>query len=190
MARTLSLALLALGLSGLAAPAMAQHPCPGYVTTNALAPVPRNAGIAVVGRADTRSEEQLRDAVVAALQRTGHQVRDDAPFQISWRGGVSRDSLGGPSAGGVADMFSGSMFHDSDDLTWMQGVPSVRRNVRPNPVRLSAFVELRDRSTSRVVWTAVISCTREPNAEQTQLFSTLANAVAPLIGQTLNARQF
>lgn len=190
MRRALRLSLLGLSLAGFAAPAFAQHPCPGYVSTNALAPVPRNAAIAVVGRADTRTEEQLRDTVIDALRRGGHPVRDDAPFQISWRGGVSADGLGRSSGGGVADMFSGSVFRDSDDLTWMQSVPRNRRSGPSGPMRVSGFVELRDRETRRVVWTAVVSCTRDANADQAALFSTLANAVVPMIGQTANARPF
>lgn len=186
----LSLSLLALGVSGFAGAAQAQHPCPGYVTTNALATVPRNAAIAISGRADTRNEEQLRETVVAALQRAGHPVNEQAPYLMSWRGGVSADGLGRPSGGAVADMFSGSTFRDSDDLHWMQSVPRAGRRASPGAMRLSGFVELRERESRRVVWTAVISCERAPNAEQGALFATLANAVAPLIGQTANARPF
>ena len=189
MFASLRFLLVGFALFGFAGAAMAQHPCPGYVTTNALSPVPRNAAITLTGRADTRQEELLRSAAAEALRRAGHPVSDQAPFIMSWRGGVSSDGLGGRSGGSVADMFSGSAFQDSDDLHWMQNVPRNTRRAPTGPMRLNGFVELRDRESRRVVWTAVISCVRQ-GMDDAALFATLANAVVPLIGRTENARQF
>ena len=181
--------LLAAVFLGLAAPAMAQHPCPGYVTANAMGAVPRNTPITISGNADNESERRLREAVVVALQRAGHRVTEDAPFLLSWRGGVSQDGLGRPNSRGVADMFSGSIFHDSDDLHWMQDVPRMSQRPKRGPARLSGFVELRDRESRRVVWTAVVSCERQ-GFDQAALFGVLTSAVVPLIGRSANAQRF
>lgn len=171
----------------LAAPAAAQHPCPGHITANALAPVPRQAAVALSGRADSDAETRLRDAVLAGLRRAGHAVREDAPYMLSWRGGLSRDGLG--HGGSVADMFSGSAFHDSDDLHWMQEAPRLGRRAPSGPLRLSGLVELRERDGRRVIWTAMVSCERH-GADQDALFAALVGAVVPLIGRTVNAQPF
>ena len=181
------LSLLAVGLVPAMAAAQSQHPCPGFVTANALAPVARTAPIGLAGRAQTETERRIHAAVTTALERTGHRVNDGAALVLSWRGGVSRDGL--PGGGGVADMFSGSAFHDSDDLHWMQDVSRLRERPRPGPLRLSAFVELRERQSRRVVWMAVISCERH-GTDEAALFATLANAVAPLIGRSASAQPF
>lgn len=182
-------ALLAAAFLGLAAPAMAQHPCPGYVTANAMGAVPRNTPITISGNADNDAERRLRDSVAIALQRAGHPVTDDAPFLLSWRGGVSQEGLGRTHSRGVADTFSGSIFHDSDDLHWMQDVPRTSQRQQRGPARLSGFVELRDRQTRRVVWTAVVSCERQ-GFDQAALFGVLTGAVVPLIGRSANAQRF
>ena len=95
-----------------------------------------------------------------------------------------------PSLYGPADRFQ-----DSDDLSWVQDVPRLGRRGggggggAPGTVRLNGVVELRERATGRVVWTAVISCDRNGN-DQGALIGTLAAAVVPLIGQTVGGRSF
>ncbi len=168
-----------------ALPAAAQGVCPGRVSANAFAPVPRDAAIAVPDRAGSPNEQRLRAAVLAALQRGGRRVAADAPYIISWRGGVSAE---GDNFGGFADTLQGRSFRDSDDLTWAQNVP--RAGGRRVPVlRVSGVVDLRERSSGRVVWTAVITCERS-GADDEALFAQLANAVVPLIGQSAAARPF
>ena len=56
-------------------------------------------------------------------------------------------------------------------------------------LRVSGVVELRERSSNRVVWTAVLSCERR-GTDDVALFAHLANAVAPWIGQPLAGRPF
>ena len=109
----------------------------------------------------------------------------DAPYVISWRGGVSAE---GDNFGGFAHTMQGRSFRDSDDLTWAQNVP--RAGGRRVPVlRVNGLVDLRERSSGRVVWTAVLSSERS-GADDEALFAHLAGAVVPLIGQSTAARPF
>jgi hypothetical protein len=163
----------------------AQGVCPGRISANAFAPVPPEAAITVPDRAGSPNEQRLRQAVLAALERTGRRVAADAPFILSWRGGVSAE---GDNFGGFADTLQGRSFRDSDDLTWAQNVP--RAGGRRIPVlRVSGVVDLRDRATSRVVWTAVVTCERH-GVDDAALFGHLAGAVVPLIGQSVAGRPF
>ena len=51
-----------------AAPALAQSPCPGQISANVFAPVPRDAAIAVPDRTGGGpTESALKQAVLAAL---------------------------------------------------------------------------------------------------------------------------
>lgn len=178
---------LALAVLLLATPAArAQSVCPGRISANAFAPVPRDAAIAVPDRAGgSPSEQRLRRAVVAALQGSGRRVAADAPFILSWRGGISAE---GDNFGGFGDTMQGRSFRDSDDLSWAQNVP--RAGGRRVPVlRVSGTVELRDRAANRVVWTAVVTCERHGTDDEA-LFGHLAGAVAPLIGQSAAGRPF
>jgi hypothetical protein len=178
----LSLALLA----GLAAtPALAQSACPGRLSANAFAPVPRNAAIAVPDREGTANERRLRGAVLAALRGAGRQVTPDAPYILSWRGGISQE---GGSARGFADTMQDRSFREGDDLSWAHDVPRFGGREMPT-LRVSGIVELRERASNRVVWTAVLSCERQGTDDEA-LFGHLANAVAPLIGQPVAGRPF
>jgi hypothetical protein len=56
-------------------------------------------------------------------------------------------------------------------------------------LRVSGTIELRERSSNRVVWTAVLTCERH-GADDDALFAHLANAVAPWLGQSLAGRPF
>jgi hypothetical protein len=178
------LAVVALLLA--ATPAWAQSACPGRISANAFAPLPRNAAIAVPDRAGgSPNEQRLYRAVLAALQGNGRRVAADAPFILSWRGGVSaeRDNFGG-----FGDSMQGRSFRDSDDLSWAQNVP--RAGGRRVPVlRVSGVVDLRDRAANRVVWTAVITCERH-GTDDDALFAHLAGAVVPLIGESAAGRGF
>ncbi len=181
------LVAIALLLGALAAqPALAQPVCPGRISANAFAPVPRDAAIAVPDRAGgSPNEQRLRRAVLAALQGAGRRVAADAPFILSWRGGVSAE---GDNFGGFGDTLQDRSFRDSDDLSWAQNVP--RAGGRRIPVlRVSGVVELRDRAANRVIWTAVITCERH-GTDDDALFGHLATAVAPLIGQSVAGRPF
>lgn len=178
---------LALAILLFAAPAaLAQSVCPGRISANAFAPVPRDAAIAVPDRAGgSPSEQRLRRAIVAAVQGNGRRVAADAPFTLSWRGGVSAE---GDNFGGFGDTMQGRSFRDSDDLSWAQNVP--RAGGRRVPVlRVSGTVELRDRAANRVVWTAVITCERHGTDDEA-LFAHLAGAVAPVLGQSAAGRPF
>lgn len=166
-------------------PAAAQHSCPGYVSAVALRPVPRDASINVAGRADSDAERALRDAVLAELRRQGRHVADQPAYLLSWRGGLSRDEAG---PGGTQEPETGP-FHESDDLHWMQDVPSRRRRAAPGPVRLNATVELRERASGRVVWTAMLSCERR-GADQDALVGLLTSVIIPLIGESVTGRPF
>jgi hypothetical protein len=183
--RPLAAAALLAGMLA-AAPAMAQSTCPGRVSANAFAPVPGNAAIAVPDRAGgSPNEQRLRAAIVSALQANGRRVAPDAPFILSWRGGISAE---GDNFGGFGDTMQDRSFRDSDDLTWVQNVP--RAGGRRVPVlRVSGVVELRDRAANRVVWTAVVTCERH-GTDDAALFAHLAGAVAPLIGQGVAGRPF
>lgn len=175
-------ALLAAGLAGQAA---AQSSCPGSVSAHAFAPVPPNAAIAVPDRAQTPNERLLRGAVLAALQANNRRVAADAPYILSWRGGVSAE---GDNFGGFGDTMQGRSFREGDDLSWVPEVP--RMGGRRVPVlRVNGIVELRERASNRVVWSAMLSCQRHGTDDQA-LFNQLANAVAPLIGQSVAGRPF
>ena len=169
-----------------AAPALAQSACPGRLSANAFAPIPRNAAIAVPDRpGGSPNERRLRDAVLAALRGTGRPVSADAPFVLSWRGGVSQE---GGSGRGFADTMQDRTFREGDDLSWAHDAPRFGGRQMPT-LRVSGLVELRERASNRVVWTAVLSCERHGTDDEA-LFGHLANAVAPLIGQTLAGRPF
>ena len=79
-------------------------------------------------------------------------------------------------------------FRDGDDISWAQNVPRAGGRQIPT-LRVSGVVELRERSSNRVVWTAVLSCERR-GTDDVALFAHLANAVAPWIGQPLAGRPF
>jgi hypothetical protein len=180
-----AIALLFVALAA-ALPALAQSACPGRISANAFAPVARDAAIAVPDRAGgSPNEQRLRRAVLAALQGSGRRVAADAPFILSWRGGVSAE---GDNFGGFGDTLQDRSFRDSDDLSWAQNVP--RAGGRRIPVlRVSGVVDLRERASNRVVWTAVITCERHGTDDEA-LFGHLATAVAPLIGQSVAGRPF
>jgi hypothetical protein len=56
-------------------------------------------------------------------------------------------------------------------------------------LRVSGVVELRERASGRVVWTALLSCKRH-GADDAALFAHLAHAVAPFLGQAVAGRPF
>lgn len=181
-----SLAAAALLLTAaLGAPALAQSPCEGRLSANAFAPVPRNAAIAVPDRAGTENERQLRAAVLAALSTYGREVRADAPYILSWRGGISAE---GDNFGGFSDTLQGRSFRESDELSWVHDVPRMGGRRVPT-LRVSGVVELRERASGRVVWTALLSCKRH-GADDAALFAHLAHAVAPFLGQAVAGRPF
>lgn len=183
--RSLTLGVLALAGVVAAVPAGAQGVCPGRLSANSFAPVARNAAIAVPDRAGTENERRLRDSVLAALQSNGRQVSADAPYILSWRGGISQE---GGTELGFGDTMQDRTFRDGDDISWAQSVPRAGGRRVPT-LRVSGVVELRDRSSNRVVWTAVLSCERH-GTDDAALFAHLANAVAPWIGQPLAGRPF
>jgi hypothetical protein len=187
IARTLLAASALLACCLATAPAAKAQPvCPGRISANAFAPVPPGAAVAVPDRrGGSPNEMRLREAVLAALQRNGRRVAADAPFILSWRGGVSAE---GDNFGGFGDTMQGRSFRDSDDLSWAQNAP--RAGGRRVPVlRVSGVVDLRDRATNRVVWSAVITCERH-GTDDAALFAHLAGAVVPLIGQAAAGRAF
>ena len=182
------------GTLALAAPAAAQHACPGHISSTAIRPVPGEARIAVSLRDNSPRQERLRDAVYAVLQRTGHPTGEPAAFRLSWRGSLDTGSVAGRGGPTRADQLFNERdrFEDSDDLSWMQGVPSARGARRGGPAanaRLAGNVELREVASGRVVWTAVFSCERQ-GQDDTALMSALALAVVPIIGQTVSGRAF
>lgn len=179
--RLSALAAMMLG----AAPALAQSVCPGRISAQAFAPVPRDAAIAVPNRTQTANERTLRDAVLGALANAGRRVDPNGPFILSWRGGITAE---GDNFGGFGDTMQGRTFRESDDLTWNQNVPRAGGRTIPT-LRVNGVVELRDRASQRVVWTAVISCERH-GTDDAALFAHLANAVAPLLGQAASGRPF
>ncbi|MBP0465293.1 hypothetical protein J5Y09_15315 [Roseomonas sp. PWR1] len=172
-------------LAACAAPAFAQDTCPGRLSANAFAPVPRTAAIAVPDRAQSENERRMRAAVLGALATSGRRVAADAPYILSWRGGVSTE---GDNFGGFADTMQDRTFREGDDLSWAHDAPRMGGR-RVASVRVSGVVELRDRASGRVVWTAVLSCTRHGTDDEA-LFAHLANAVAPWIGQAVAGRPF
>lgn len=183
-ATALRLSLLA-GLVLAAGPALAQSVCPGRISANAFAPVPRDAAIAVPDRAQTENERRLRAAVLGALAGAGRRVDANAPYILSWRGGISAE---GDNFGGFADTMQGRTFREGYDLTWAHDMPRMGGRRIPT-LRVSGIVDLRDRASGRVVWTAVLSCERH-GTDDAALFSHLAGAVAPWIGQSLAGRPF
>jgi hypothetical protein len=182
----LALALCAAAVVAAPVPAVAQHPCPGHISATALRPLPPGASFGVALSSDDELQLALRDHVLAALRGAGLRVADPPSHVLSWRGGLSRNgvdaaprSLYGPE----------DSFRDSDDLRWMQDVPRIRRRPSAQPVRLNAVVELRERESSRVVWTAVISCARQ-GGDRAALMATLTGAVIPLIGRSAAGQPF
>jgi hypothetical protein len=166
-------------------PAAAQHPCPGHISATALRPLPTGASFGVALSSDDELQLALRDHVLAALRGAGRRVAEPPSHVFSWRGGLSRDGMDAAprSLYGPVDSF-----RDSDDLRWMQELPRSRRP-SAQPVRLNAVVELRERESGRVVWTAVISCERR-GGDRAALMAALTGAVIPVIGQSAAARPF
>ncbi|WP_431271295.1 hypothetical protein [Dankookia sp. P2] len=184
--RTISAAALLAALLG-SGQAVAQPACPGHLSATALAPVPRDAVYGVALRNDDATGRALRDQVYAALRAAGRRVGEPATHVLSWRGSLSTD--GGR---GGADPFSfrdADNNRDGDDLGWMRDVPRNRRGGAVPARRLNGSVELRDRASGRVVWTAVLSCDRQGD-DQAALIGTLVGAVVPAIGQTVAGRAF
>lgn len=180
--RLSAVAAIALG----AAPALAQSACPGRISANVFAPVPANAAIAVPDRAGgSPNERALREAAVAALAAVGRRIDANAPYILSWRGGTSVE---GDNFGGFNDNRGGRTFRESDDITWSQNVPRAGGRTVPT-LRVSGTVDLRERASGRVVWTAVLNCNRQ-GSDDAAVFSHLAQAVAPLIGQSAAGRPF
>lgn len=180
-------ALTLAALLALAAPAAAQHACPGHISSTALAPVPRDARYGFALRDDNPTQRQLRDTLTALMRRAGLTVAEPPTLVMSWRGGLS--GSGGGRSNTDLLMDRRDSFRDSDDLSWMRGVPRTGRAGGFGGARLSGNVELRDVATGRVVWTAVLSCERQ-EGDQTALISALAIAVVPVIGQTVAGRPF
>lgn len=169
-----------------AAPAFAQSACPGRISANVFAPVPANAAVAVPDRAGGGpNDRMLREAVLGALANAGRRVDANAPYILSWRGGTS---IEGDNFGGFNDRTSGRTFRESDDITWSQNVPRAGGRAVPT-LRVSGTVDLRERATQRIVWSAVITCNRQ-GRDDASLFAFLANAVVPHIGQAAAGRPF
>ena len=170
-------------------PAVAQGgACPGHLSATALSPVPRDAVYGIALRNDDATGRALRDQLFAALRARGHRVGEPATHMLSWRGSLSTDGIGR----GGSDPFSfrdSDNNRDGDDLGWMQDVPRNARRGGPPVRRLNGSVELRDRTSGRVVWTAVLSCDRQGD-DQAALIGTLVGAVVPAIGQTVAGRAF
>jgi hypothetical protein len=177
--------ILFAALLACATPALAQSVCPGRLSANAFAPVPRNAAIAVPDRAQTENERRLRAAVLDALATAGRRVDANAPYILSWRGGISAE---GDNFGGFGDTMQGRAFREGDDLSWTHDLPRMGGRRIPT-LRVSGIVDLRERASGRVVWTAMLSCERH-GTDDAALFAHLANAVAPWIGQSLAGRPF
>ena len=185
--RTMSFALLLAALLP-AGQALAQAACPGHLSATALTPVPRDAVYGVALRNDDATGRALRDQVFAALRASGHRVGEPATHVLSWRGSLSTDGIGR----GGSDPFSfrdSDNNRDGDDLGWMRDVPRNRRGGAVPVRRLTGSVELRDRASGRVIWTAVLSCDRQGD-DQAALIGTLVGAVVPAIGQTVAGRAF
>jgi len=183
---TLRSTVLAALLFG-AVPAFAQSACPGQISANVFAPVPRDAAIAVADRpGGSPNDRLLREAVLGALANHGRRVDANAPYILSWRGGTS---IEGDNFGAYQDNRPGRTFRESDDVTWAQNAPRMGGRSTPT-IRVSGTVDLRDRATQRIVWTAFISCNRQGRGDDAALFAFLANAVAPYIGQPAAGRPF
>ncbi len=186
--RTMSIAALLLAALLPAGEALAQPACPGHLSATALQPVPRDAAYGIALSSDDATSRALREQVFAALRTAGKRVGEPATHVLSWRGSIGTNG----AAGRTPDPFrfdDSDRFHDSDDLHWMQDVPRIARRGASPVRRLNGSVELRDRATGRVVWTAVISCDRQGN-DQAALIGTLVGAVVPVIGQTVAGRAF
>lgn len=169
-----------------AAPAFAQSPCPGRISANVFAPVPRDAAIAVPDRpGGGPNDRMLREAVLGALANAGRRVDANAPYILSWRGGTS---IEGDNFGAMQDDRPGRTFRESDDITWTHNVPRMGGRTVPT-LRVSGTIDLRERTTQRIVWTAFITCNRQGRDDRA-LFAFLANAVAPHLGQPAAGRPF
>ncbi|MBR0652615.1 hypothetical protein GXW78_23360 [Roseomonas terrae] len=169
-----------------ATPAFAQSACPGRISANVFAPVPRDAAVAVPERpGGGPNDRRLREAVLGALATAGRRVDANAPYILSWRGGTS---IEGDNFGGFNDRSSGRTFRESDDISWTQNVPRAGGRNVPT-IRVSGTVDLRERATQRIVWTAVITCSSQAR-DDASLFTFLANAVMPHIGQAAAGRPF
>jgi hypothetical protein len=189
-ARTAAAAVVAL-VAVAAAPAAAQDPCPGRLSSTALAPVPAGAVFGATLGDDNPAQRMLRETLYAALRRAGRQVGQPPTHVLSWRGSLGREGAGG--AAGI-DLLQRDLgrFQDSDDLGWMQGVPSRgerRAQGASGAPRLNAVVELRERSSGRVLWTASLSCDVRTQ-DRAALAEGLVAAVVPAIGRTLSGRPF
>jgi len=172
-----------------ALPAAAQQACPGYLSATTLAPVPPEAMIGIALRNDDATGTALRGALYPALQRAGYRVGEPATHVLSWRGGLAEGGAG--RGGGGRGITLGDLDNNrmGDDLGWMQDAPRFGQRGTPPVRRLNANVELRDRASGRVIWTAVISCDRQ-GQDQAALIATLVGAVVPVIGQTVGGRAF
>lgn len=169
-----------------ALPAFAQSACPGRISANVFAPVPRDAAVAVPDRpGGSPNDRALREAVLGALANHGRRVDANAPYILSWRGGTS---IEGDNFGAPQDNRPGRTFRESDDISWAQNVPRAGGRSIPT-IRVSGTVDLRERATQRIVWTGVITCTRQGQDDR-GLFGFLANAVVPYIGQPAAGRPF
>ncbi len=195
MPRRLLPAALACGavLFGAAAPARAQHPCPGHISATALRPLPADASFGIALASDEEVQRALRQAALGALRAAGRRVaerEDAATHLLSWRGGLGTngEAPSVPSLYGPIDSF-----HDSDDLHWMQDVPRGRAAGRARSaarLRLTGVVELHERASGRVAWVAVLSCDRRATGDRDALIGALVGAVVPLIGQSASGRPF
>jgi len=168
--------------------ARAQAACPGHISATALAPVPAGAVYGIALRNDDATGRALRDQLYAALRARGQTVGEPATHVLSWRGSLSSDGIGR----GGADPFSfrdADNNRDGDDLGWMRDVPRNQRRGAAPARRLNGNVELRDRASGRVIWTAVISCDRQGD-DQAALIGTLVGVVVPAIGHTVAGRAF
>ncbi|WP_424138707.1 hypothetical protein [Roseomonas chloroacetimidivorans] len=165
------------------------HPCPGYISANAVRPLPPDARIDVRPTSDSRIDRALREQALFALRAAGRNVGEPATHVLSWRGSldVQEGASSLPELYGSAEASQGS-----DDLRWLENLPRQpwrRRAAPPVKLRLDAFVELRDVASGRIVWTGVLSCERR-GGDQDALIGVLSRAVAPTVGQTILGREF
>jgi hypothetical protein len=171
-------------------PAVAQGgACPGHLSATALSPVPRDAVYGIALANDDATGRALRDRLFAALRASGHRVGEPATHVLSWRGSVSTGNGGGGRGNDPFGFRDADNNRDSDDLGWMQDVSRTGRRGAVPVRRLNGSVELRDRASGRVVWTAILSCDRQGD-DQAALIGTLVGAVVPAIGQTVAGRAF